>query len=139
MFQKTYEDLAARRQSVNSFYISVHSAPVGIVMGLVEMQAKVCVMIFMCITGIILDISWIGILEAYGTLNAAKMKVIHLMEEQLPVALYDVEWHVMSDKLNNRKYVSFTDREKRIPRIFASVYRSIIVIVSVYMPVRHVL
>ena len=139
MFQKTSEDLVARRQSVNSFYISVNSALValvGVVMGLVEMPAKVYVMAFMCITGIILDVSWVGILDAYGTLNAAKMKVIHLMEEQLPVALYDVEWRVMSDKLNNKKYVSFTNREKRIPRIFAYVYTSIIVIIGIYLLVK---
>ena len=79
------------------------------------------------------DISWIGILDAYGTLNAAKMKVIHLIEEQLPVALYDVEWRVMSDKLNNKKYVSFTNREKRIPRIFACVYVCIILIIGIYL------
>ena len=136
MFQKTSEDLVARRQSVNSFYISVNSALValvGVVMGLVEMPTKVYVMAFMCITGIILDISWIGILDAYGTLNAAKMKVIHLIEEQLPVALYDVEWRVMSDKLNNKKYVSFTNREKRVPRIFACVYVCIILIIGIYL------
>ena len=108
-------------------------ALVGVVMGLVEMPTKVYVMAFMCITGIILDISWIGILDAYGTLNAAKMKVIHLIEEQLPVALYDVEWRVMSDKLNNKKYVSFTNREKRIPRIFACVYVCIILIIGIYL------
>lgn len=141
MFQKTSEDLVARRQSVNSFYISVNSALValvGIVMGIVDMPAKVYVMIFMCVTGIILDISWIGILEAYGTLNAAKMKVINLMEEQLPVALYDVEWRVMSDKLNNKKYVSFTDSEKRIPKIFACVYSTIIVIIAIFLLTRYV-
>ena len=141
MFQKTSEDLVARRQSVNSFYISVNSALValvGIVMGLVDMPTKVYVMIFMCITGIILDISWVSILEAYGTLNAAKMKVINLMEEQLPVALYDAEWRVMSDKLNNKKYVSFTDSEKRIPKIFACVYCTIIAIVCVILLTQYV-
>ncbi len=141
MFQKTSEDLVARRQSVNSFYISVNSALValvGIVMGLVETPAKMYVMAFMCLTGIILDISWMNILEAYGTLNAAKMKVIKLMEEKLPVALYDVEWQVMSDKLNNKKYVSFTDSEKRIPRIFAAVYICIIVIIGIFLLSRFV-
>ena len=57
MFQKTSEDLVARRQSVSSFYISVNSALVallGIVMGLVEMPTKIYVMLFMCLTGIIL-------------------------------------------------------------------------------------
>ena len=136
MFQKSSEDLVSRRQSVNSFYISVNSALValiGIVMGLIEMPAKVYVLLFMCITGIVLDFSWIHILDAYGTLNAAKMKVINLIEEQLPVALYDVEWRVMSDKLNNKKYVSFTNSEKRVPRIFAVVYLTIILIAGIYL------
>ena len=125
LFLQTSEDLVARRQNVNSFYISVNSALValiGVVMSLVDMPSKLYVMAFMCVTGIILDMSWINMLDAYGTLNGAKMKVIHLMEEQLPVALYDAEWKVMSDKLNNKRYVSFTNSEKRIPWIFAGVY-----------------
>jgi len=134
MFQKTSEDLISRRQSVNSFYISVNSALVGllgVIMGLVEAPVKFYVVFFMCIVGLILDISWANILEAYGTLNSAKMKVINLIEEQLPVALYDVEWRIMSDKLNNKKYVSFTDSEKRIPKIFALVYAVIMVGIAV--------
>ena len=63
-----------------------------------------------------------NILDAYGTLNAAKMKVLNLLEEQLPIALYDTEWRIMSDKLNNKKYVSFTDSEKRIPKLFMAIY-----------------
>lgn len=135
MFQKTSEDLVARRQSVNSFYISVNSVMVtllGVVIGLVENQAKLYFMIFLCLTGIILDISWISILDAYGTLNAAKMKVINLLEKQLPVALYEVEWRVMSDKLNNKKYVSFTNSEKRIPKLFASIYIIILLTMLIY-------
>ena len=38
----------------------------------------------------------------------------------------------MSDKLNNKKYVSFTRSEKRIPKIFACVYSIIIIAVIVY-------
>ena len=141
MFQKTSEDLVSRRQSVNSFYISANSAMValvGLAMGLVESPTKIYVMVFMCATGIILDIAWIHILEAYGTLNAAKMKVINLIEEQLPVALYDVEWRVMSDKLNNKRYVSFTDSEKRIPKIFAAVYVVILAAMLIYLLTNHV-
>ena len=138
MFQKTSEDLVARRQSVNSFYISVNSALtglLGVAFGVFDDSVKLIVAAFMCIAGIILDISWINILEAYGTLNAAKMKVIKLLEEQLPVMLYDAEWRIMSDKLNNKKYVSFTDSEKRIPKLFLCLYALIligIVVFSIY-------
>ena len=141
MFQKSSEDLVARRQSVNSFYISVNSALValvGVVMGVVEMPAKLYVIAFMCITGIILDISWVNILDSYGTLNAAKMKVIRLLEEQLPIELYDAEWRIMSDKLNNKKYVSFTNSEKRIPRIFSIVYIVIIIAIIIFLLLNYV-
>jgi hypothetical protein len=136
MFQKSSEDLVSRRQSVNSFYISVNSAVValtGLVIGLIEMPFKAIVVFFMCISGAILDFSWINILDSYGTLNAAKMKVISLLENSLPVALYDAEWQIMSDKLNNKKYVSFTNSEKRIPRIFLVVYALIAVAMAVYL------
>ena len=125
MYQQTSEDLVARRQSVSSFYISVNSALVavsGVITGLVDYPNSIFVVISMALVGIILDISWIKILEAYGSLNAAKMKVISMMERELPIRLYDTEWIVMSDKLNNKKYVSFTDSEKRIPKIFMCVY-----------------
>lgn len=141
MFQKTSEDLVARRQTVNSFYISVNSALaalVGVVVGLVDYPAKIYVVIFMCLVGVILDISWVRILDAYGTLNAAKMKVIRLLEEQLPVILYDTEWRVMSDKLNNKRYVSFTNSEKRIPYIFAALYILILIAVVGYLLVKTV-
>ena len=135
MFQKTSEDLVVRRQNVNSFYITVNSALtalVGIIIGLVKPPANILLVILMCLAGVILDVSWINILQAYGTLNAAKMKVIHLLEEQLPVALYDAEWQIMSDKLNSKKYVSFTNSEKRIPKLFGIVYIVIIVAILIY-------
>ena len=135
IFQRTSEDLITRRQAVNSFYISVNSALValvGIVMGWVESPAKTYIIAFMSLTGVILSFSWSSLLDSYGMLNSAKMKVLNLIEEQLPIALYDVEWKVMSDKLNNKKYVSFTNSEKRIPKIFAAVYLVIILALMVY-------
>ena len=125
LFQKTSEDLVTRRQGVNSFYITVNSALtalLGVALGVFDSSVKIFVVIFMCAAGVILDVSWINVLESYGTLNSAKLKVIHLLEEQLPIALYDTEWRIMSDKLNNKKYVSFTDSEKRIPKLFMAIY-----------------
>ena len=42
----------------------------------------------------------------------------------------------MSDKLNNKKYVSFTSSEKRIPKLFAAVYSIIIIAIIVYAIVK---
>lgn len=133
MYQKTSEDLVSRRQSVSSFYLSANSAIVaiyGVVLGLVKAPNNIYVLVLLAIVGLILDISWIKILDAYGQLNAAKMKVISMMERELPIRLYDTEWAVMSDKLNKKRYVSFTDSEKRIPKIFMGIY-CIILIASI--------
>lgn len=135
MYQKTSEDLVSRRQSVSSFYITVNSALItvsGIMLNLVDFPSNVVVIILIAIVGIILDFSWIHILDAYGLLNSAKMKVIRMMEKELPISLYDTEWAVMSDKLNQKKYVSFTDSEKRVPRMFAGVYALVLIGVILY-------
>ena len=64
---------------------------------------------------------------------------VNLLEEQLPIALYDAEWRIMSDKLNNKKYVSFTNSEKRIPKIFGFVYGAIIIALGVYALIQYVI
>ena len=55
----------------------------------------------------------------------------------MPVALYDAEWQIMSDKLNNKKYVSFTNSEKRIPKIFLFVFIIIILVVSCLLLIHY--
>lgn len=136
IYQRTSEDLVERRQHVNSFYQTVNSALItfmGAFISFAGLSSSFLIILISSIAGIILDISWINILESYGRLNSAKMKVLSLLERNLPVELYQVEWEIMSDKLNNKKYVSFTDSEKRIPKIFFAVYLIIIVCYSVYM------
>ena len=133
IFLGTSESLVSRRQGVNNFYISVNTAIVSIAsiaMALGNtLQNKLIIAMGIMIAGIILDLSWIRILEAYGVLNSSKMKIINMIESKLPARLYETEWEVMSDELNIRKYVSFTDSEKRIPKIFLGIY-IIFVIVS---------
>ena len=136
IFLKTSEDLVARRQSVNSFYISLNTALVtfiGVILGLINSPLNTFVMMAMCIAGIILDIAWANLLDSYGILNSAKMKVISLLEKQLPIALYDSEWKIMNDKLTNKKYTSFTDSEKKIPKTFGVVYCIVLVVCIFYL------
>ncbi len=134
LYQETSENLVSRRQSISNFYISANSAITGFLGVLLTMSASLsntlCIIIAFSFVGTILNISWVNILDSYGTLNASKMKVIRLIEQQLPISLYDSEWIIMSDKLNSKKYQSFTASEKRIPIIFSFVY-IISIIVSI--------
>jgi hypothetical protein len=138
LFLATSEALVERRQKVNNFYITANALMVSISGTLmtfsIDTKYKMAVGIALSFVGIILSLSWTNILTTYGNLNSSKMKIISMIERELPASLFDTEWEVLSDSLNNHRYVSFTDSEKRIPKMFIAIYFLIIftVIVAIF-------
>lgn len=106
IFLNTSEDLVARRQNVNNFYISINSALVTLFSVLftlnMEEKYRLLAALLFVVVGIVLSVSWIKTLVAYGNLNSSKMKIISSMEKNLPVSLYDAEWAALSDRLNKK-------------------------------------
>ena len=135
LFLQTSEDLVNRRQNVNSFYISISSALIAIMGALLAInfghKAKLIMAFVFCLTGVILSISWSKILTCYGNLNGSKMKIISNIEKQLPLSLFDAEWAALSDKLNKKKYISFTESEQAVPRLFCVVYLLIMIFIAI--------
>lgn len=135
LFLQTSEDLVNRRQNVNSFYISISSALVAIMGVLFAMDfghmSELIIGFAFCIVGIILSVSWSKSLSCYGNLNSSKMKIISSIEKQLPLSLFDAEWAALSDRLNKKKYVSFTESEQAIPRLFGLLYSVIIIFIII--------
>ena len=132
LYQHTSEELVSRRQNVNSFYqalngllLTVLAAMLGAVgndQGLIRYINPAAALIMLSMVGFALDWSWIRLLDSYGKLNSAKMKVLNLLEQNLPIEIYRVEWDVMSDRLHNKPYKPFTATEKRIPSLFCVIY-----------------
>lgn len=135
LFLQTSEDLVNRRQNVNSFYLSISSAIVAVMGVLFAMDLSYMSELIMglafCIVGLILSVSWSKSLSCYGNLNSSKMKIISSIEKQLPLSLFDAEWAALSDKLNKKKYVSFTESERAIPRLFGLLYSLVLVFIVI--------
>ena len=135
LFLQTSETLVQRRQNVNSFYITANTILVslcGTVVAIyIVLKFKIMIIIAFAIVGIALSLSWINMLISYGNLNSSKMKIISVLEKNLPASLFDAEWEVLTDKLNNKRYISFTDSEKKIPQLFLVLYTVIIIIAFV--------
>ena len=135
VFLQTSEDLVARRQTVNNFYISINSALVALFSATFafELQAlhRLAVGLLFAAVGVVLSLSWIRLLASYGNLNSSKMRIISSIERQLPASLYDAEWAAMSDRLNKKRYVSFTESEKNIPRLFIVLYAVIFLLLLI--------
>jgi len=135
LFLATSESVVSRRQSTNNFYITVNSALLafyGVIAALnVEMYIKAIMGAIFSVIGVILCFSWIRIISSYGNLNGSKMKIISLIEKKLPLSLYDAEWAALSDKLNKKKYVPFSNAEKITPKLFASMYVILLIMLLV--------
>ena len=134
VFLQTSETLVARRQSVSNFYISVNAALISIYSAVVALagntKMKLVAGMGLPLMGIVLCLSWIRSLRSDGNLNASKMRIISIIEKKLPASLYDAEWRVQSDRLNSVPYVSFTESEVRIPKMFLSIYTVILLVCS---------
>ena len=130
LFVDTSEKLVARRQSVNTFFLSVNTlsfSAIGLMVGLisnkvVEMEVAMTGVIAIAIAGILLCIAWRTLVRSYAQLNRGKFAVIHLIETQLPAALFTAEWEALGRGSDPEKYRPFTKTEDRVPIIFISLY-----------------
>jgi len=131
-YLQTSEDILNRRQNTSNFYTTLNTTMLTILAtaagllfslsGINGMLATAVGMFSVSIMGILLNLNWLSLLESYGRLNSAKMKVISEIEKNLPANIYDTEWRVMSEKLCGGKYISFTAIEKRLPICFVVLY-----------------
>ena len=118
-----------RSQKAIEVFLGLNAAIIGI-LGYVE--TKVLPhgnLIFMLIpfVGISISYSWYKIINSYSQLNRAKFKVIHALEQKLPIALFETEWNVLGKGKDKKKYLSFTRIEKNIPITFIILYIIILV------------
>lgn len=134
IYLQTSEDLVTRRQNVSNFYTTINSllltvcgvvTPLMSNMNILYLAGVICIF---SIIGSILCFNWMKVISSYGQLNSAKMKVISVIEKTLPLNIYDTEWKVQTDKMQNKKYCSFTSIEKRVPKVFIAIYIILIVI-----------
>ncbi len=137
MFSDTSESLVSRRQNVNSFYITANTALITIAATAFSLNSnlisQLIITIALSIPGILLNISWLKVLESYSLINSSKMKILGMLEKKLSASLFDAEWEAMSSKYNKKKYVSFSERERQLPIIFNCMFIAVDVICAVIL------
>ena len=133
LYQATSEAVVERRQTVSNLYIIINGAfltVIGTVFAAekdsLDILMKLLVSWIMSVGGIILNYAWQQIIKSYGLLNQHKIQALYLIEEHLPLRLYAAEWEIMDDKMNPKKYKSFTSTEILTPILFLWLYVLII-------------
>jgi len=118
------DNISSRRQTANSFFLTVNTALVAL-----WSSAKHCFgeqalqfiwLVALC--GIVLCYAWYRLVRSYKDLNSAKFKVIHLIEQGLPLSPYDAEWEAVGRGKNKKLYLPFTHIEIYVPWVFLLIH-----------------
>ena len=139
MFVETSEELVRRKQNVNSFYITLNSLIVSIILAAftfadsfkvmnVPIKYSTIIIGLSALVGGIVSLSWHSLLQSYADLNGSKMKIISYIETQLAYNLYHTEWQLVSQKKGNKKYKSFSAKEKFIAKLFLGLYAVLFIV-----------
>ena len=116
------ERITEKRQNTNNFYLAVNSFILAVASYLTALKSNL-IPIFISAIGLLISLVWLKNIGSFKSLNSAKFKVIHELEEYLPARIYKKE-----DQYLQKKYYKLTSVEKFVPIIFGVIYLVMIVI-----------
>lgn len=124
LYVEMADRVSARRMLANSFFIGVHAALITAFT--VLLKEKVLSPTLVGLTPftavILLCFVWWRVVHSYRQLNSGKFKVVHALEQMLPVAPYDAEWAVLGSGKNKKLYLPLTHIENWVPVCFGVLY-----------------
>jgi len=125
LYIESVEKISDRRQNANNYFITINTALIsflGILFQARLLESIPWVKSLISVVGIIIcGIFWF-LLRSYKQLNTGKFKVIHEIEQKLPLGLFDYEWEVLKKGKNSKVYFPFSHIEMVIPWVFGAVY-----------------
>lgn len=125
MYLHIYNSTNDRANKSNDFFLGLNTAIIG-VLGYLETKnladSNSVIFLFAPFVGIAICYCWYQIIISYKNINRAKFKVIHNIEEKLPLSLFKTEWELLGRGQNELIYRKLSSIEKKIPIIFIVLY-----------------
>jgi len=127
LFLELTDKTSERRNTTNNFYLTINGALIAAIISLltnISPNANKSIWISIAVaSGIAFCWAWRRMIFYYKNLNSGKFHIIQLVEERLPVNLYNSEWKYLKEI---KKHKSFSDTEMIVPVIFFTLYFSIL-------------
>ncbi len=124
LYVEMADRISQRRQTANSFFLSVTTALLGLsgYLHAATEPSHYAPLGILSFAGLIISYMWHRAIRSYKELNDAKFKVIHEMEKSLPFQPYEKEWRALGFGTDKNVYLPFTGIEKWVPWIFAFIF-----------------
>lgn len=118
------------RQKVNIFFVSAHAALLSLLGTSLKSNIELWILIIPA-TGMVICYLWLAMLKNYRELNAGKFKVIHKIEEKLPINLYEYEWDVLGEGKDPSIYTQLNKTEKNLSILFIGIHFLLLIGISI--------
>ncbi len=126
LYVEMADRISIRRGQTNKFYISLLSGLLALLSIMIGTEGfddiRLTVLFAIGFLGTVLCLVWFININSYRQLNTAKFKIINKMEESLPYPCYDLEWKLLGQGKESKKYLQLTRVEKYIPIILSVPY-----------------
>jgi len=125
LYIKSAEKTSDRRQQANNYFITINTALIsliGLFFQIKFFENNTWIKSLLAFVGIIICVVFWYLIRSYKQLNTGKFKVIHQIEENLPLVLYKHEWKVLGEGKDKKVYYPFSHIELLIPWIFGLIY-----------------
>lgn len=114
--------VSQRRQSANSFYLTVNTALIGGLSFLLKEGTPIWSGIALSVAGLSISLLWIRNIKSYKTLNHAKFEVITDLEKHLEYDAYTKEWGILDPDGDGKRHSPFHRVETLVPLVFVVLY-----------------
>jgi hypothetical protein len=130
LYVQSIERVSERRANANSYFLTLTTGIGGSIGYIVayDYKFKELFILIITISGILICIYWLFILDNYRKLNSGKFKALIELEKKLPVNLFNFEWEILGKGKNPKLYRKTSIVEKSIPKILIFVYSGLLVI-----------
>lgn len=125
LYVESMDKISDRRQNANNYFITINTVLIsfiGILFQVKIFENMLWIKSLISLVGVIICIIFWFMLYSYKQLNTGKFKVIHEIEQKLPLALYGYEWKLLEEGKNRKIYFPFSHVEMIIPWVFGTVY-----------------
>jgi len=125
LYVESADKISDRRQNANNYFITINTALITLLS--LSFQLNILKQMgwfrsLLSLVGIIICVIFWFLLRSYKQMNSGKFKVIHHIEQYLPLALYDYEWKILGEGKNKKIYYPFSHIELLIPWVFGIIY-----------------
>ena len=121
LYVQSAENVSARRVASSRYLLTINAALVALYGFQSANFGLNWWMIGVPVVGVVASVLWFLIIKSHADLNRVKFKIIHEIEEHLPMAVYGYEWDLIGEGPKKR-YRAVTKIERWVPWLFVALH-----------------